>query len=1490
MNKLSFPRSSQVIHKFLAKGKVSVLPLLLLIFAITAVPLTFSIPILTATKSDQLIVDNDADNVADPGDTIRYTNIITNSGSTDTGGAAFMDTIDPNTTLVAGSLKTTPIARNDQYTSLGNVGISVPAGSGVLVNDNDPDGGSVSVIPAAGGTANGGAFAIGSDGAFSYLPPTGFEGIDSFNYLIQDNDGNQDPATVFVVVTEMIWFIDNSAASPGGGGITTPFNSISAFNAVQTGTAPGAKDGDIIFLHSGTGNYTNGIVLRNGQSLIGQGATASIASIAGLTVPSHSNALPGTGGTRPVITNSGDTGITLGSSNLIRGLNVGNTTVGLSNNSGPVGTLTINEVSIDGSTDRNVLIANNIGTATINVSNASFNTAGQVGFDILGSGTDDITLSVTSSSFYRNNSVQLKALAEDSSTIDATITGGNTFEGNPAVAGNVGVDLDAVDAGTLTFNVSNTTFQPFRSHAINIFTSGGGTASGRVNGNTILGSSLGAGIRVVSQVTDFNGFNPSITIQINGNTISGVQGAGLAGIHIDARDGTSGRTGAANIDAAVTNNNVTTTNADAAIQVYLSDLNAASTPQNRVCLNATGNATQANGGTFGETDFFFGNDAISGSNSGVGIMQGFTTSVSNTWFNVNSNTSTTTPTPFADSLGPISGGTCATVAALLDSPAVVVEAADTHSDIWAFLDKLSAMRAAVYQTESAVAAVHDDGSDDVAVIIPANRGKENIAAKPAPAPAMSGESINLSLGDLNPGQVVVITFDVTVDATIPANVTQVCNQGLFTSDNHVDLLTDDTSIGGSIDPTCTAVDVVVNVAPVNTVPGAQTVNEDTALAINTISVTDSDGNLATTQISVNNGTVLVTLQGSATISAGANGSNTLTIAGSETDINATLATLAYQGNLNFNGSDVLTVISTDSAGTPLSDTDTVAITVNPANDAPAANNDSYSTNEDTALVEATVGPLGDGVLANDTDADGDGLTAVLDTGTSNGVLVFNSDGSFTYTPTANTCGADSFTYQANDGTADSNIATVDINVICVNDAPVANNDSYSTNEGTALIEATVGPLGDGVLANDTDADSDLLTAVLDSGTSNGVLVFNSDGSFTYTPMANFCGADSFTYHANDGTADSNIAMVDIDVVCVNDAPVIDDGDLNLDNATIDENDSVNLTGSFSDPDSGDSHTVTINWGDGSSDTVINSSSGARSFSATHQYLDDNPTGTAVDSNTITVTVEDAAAASDTASASITVNNVAPAIGLIQAPVEPVSINDQPISFTAVFTEPGTVDTHTAVWTWGDGNTDPGGISGNTASGDHTYTDAGVYTVGLTVTDDDTGTAQSIFEFVVVYDPASGFVTGGGWIDSPAGAYVPDPFLTGRANFGFVAKYQKGQSIPNGSTEFQFQVADLNFHSSSYDWLVIAGHKAMFKGIGTINGSGNYGFLISAIDAVLTPSTDVDLFRIKIWDNDNNDAVIYDNQIACSDTGESADPCTAIGGGSIKIHKGKGSGK
>ena len=142
--------------------------------------------------------------------------------------------------------------------------------------------------------------------------------------------------------------------------------------------------------------------------------------------------------------------------------------------------------------------------------------------------------------------------------------------------------------------------------------------------------------------------------------------------------------------------------------------------------------------------------------------------------------------------------------------------------------------------------------------------------------------------------------------------------------------------------------------------------------------------------------------------------------------------------------------------------------------------------------------------------------------------------------------------------------------------------------------------------------------------------------------------------------------------------------------------------------------------------------------------------------------------------------------------------------------------------------------------------------------------------------------GGGWINSPEGAYTADPLLTGKANLGFNCKYQQGGDVPTGQTRFHFKEADLKLHSTGYEWLVINGAKAIFKGEGTINGEGSYKFQITVIDDDVdsNDSYEVDLFRIKIWEEiDGNEVLIYDSAL-----GDDSDEAMAeLGGGSIKIH-------
>ena len=200
---------------------------------------------------------------------------------------------------------------------------------------------------------------------------------------------------------------------------------------------------------------------------------------------------------------------------------------------------------------------------------------------------------------------------------------------------------------------------------------------------------------------------------------------------------------------------------------------------------------------------------------------------------------------------------------------------------------------------------------------------------------------------------------------------------------------------------------------------------------------------------------------------------------------------------------------------------------------------------------------------NDSDAKSDPLTAVQVSAPSHGTLTLNADGSFSYTHDGSKTTSDSFTYKANDGLVDSNIATVSISVTAVDDAPVAVDDAYTVDEGATLdVAAALG-----VLSNDTDPEMSPLTAIQVSAPSHGTLTLNADGSFSYTHDGSETTSDSFTYKANDGLLDSNIATVSISVTAVDDAPVaVDDAYTVDEGATLDVAAALGVLSNDTDPE------------------------------------------------------------------------------------------------------------------------------------------------------------------------------------------------------------------------------------------------------------------------------------------------------------------------------------
>ena len=263
------------------------------------------------------------------------------------------------------------------------------------------------------------------------------------------------------------------------------------------------------------------------------------------------------------------------------------------------------------------------------------------------------------------------------------------------------------------------------------------------------------------------------------------------------------------------------------------------------------------------------------------------------------------------------------------------------------------------------------------------------------------------------------------------------------------------------------------------------------------------------------------------------------VSGGTAAVNGTLVfnsngTFNWTPNANYNGTVTFTYQACDPSNA--CDPATVTITVSAVNDAPTANDDAFSVNEDAALTaQSTTG--------NDSDPDNTNaqLTwSLVSGGTAavNGTLVFNANGTFNYTPTANYNGTVSFTYQVCDPSSACDPATVTITVVPVNDAPVANDDAFSVNEDASLTAQSV-------TGNDSDLDNtnaQLTWGLVSGGTAvaNGTLVFNANGTFNYTPTANYNGTVSFTYQACDPGPLCDNAVVTITVNAVNDGPVAND--------------------------------------------------------------------------------------------------------------------------------------------------------------------------------------------------------------------------------------------------------------------------------------------------------------------------------------------------------------
>ena len=1654
-------------------------------------PNAFFAPAISASKSVNLAS-------ASPGATLNYTVTIGNAGADPALGVMFSDTIDPNTMLVPGSVNTSPLALNDAYTSIGNVGITVPAASGVLANDFDPDGTIPAITSVNTAGLQGTLSLTPATGAFTFEPAPGFEGTTTFTYTISDG-ALSDTGTVTITVSGMIWFIDDSVAGPGDGRLGAPFNSIANFNSLA------ADDpGDNIFVYSGS--YTGPLTLLANQKLIGQGATASLASIAGISLPPYSNALPATGGTRPALTNT-NTNVTVSTGNTIRGVDIQNTTAGSallgtsfnnlnvsestvssSNATAAVnlnqgsGTAAINVslISVAANTCTNGIVlanttgsftvtgdaggsnnssggtiqnasgagillssAQNIsldqmniqntgrnginGTSVINFSftNGTINNSGtsltaqdsNIGFNGSGtvvsgtsyiSGTLTVTGSTLTNAFYHGITVRqntgtisdlnisnntftssTSAASSNGSAIDidpsgsasgaASVTkgtisgnsitnfpsgagiqmlGGNTASagapicsiGTPgsltnkitisnnsiagqSLANGLGTNAIAVQVnGHSQMNIeilnNGTVANPlkfFKGNGVLFGCSGVSTCAGKINNNAMDGSAnivASPGISVGTDATFANTDTPNLSLEINGNNVTQTDGNGILATARSAT-GTVGYT--------IKNNTIGAPRSGVRPGIRV-DAGNASSGDDAVCLDISGNTSAGSGGT-----------------QGIGLRKQGTVTTTND-FGVEGMGATATPgvEAFVNGQNPAGGGTLLISAtsgfsSCSSAPLRAPIETEEHSLNASIGDQAkldggnspSNLFAQIRQWITPVFSAFSSSISYVNLDRAFNRAEATLAPTASAAErseslanAMSGETVSKGIAIIPPGKIVTITFSVTIDTPFPPNVCTVSNQGLVSGSNFSSVATNPATTTVLLAPTIGSCPTNITT---NTDAGlctaAVTFTTPTATGCPSPTVTCSPASGS----AFAKGTTTVTCTATNGVSPNSTCSFTVTVAdnqgptfaGCPTNISAntaaglctaavtyiaptatdacegarTVTCLPASGSSFAKGVTTVTCSASDTSGNSNSCSFTVTVADNqgptfagcPAN---------ISKNTDAGLCTA----VATYIAPTATDACDGARTVSCSPASGTAFAKGVTTVTCTASDTSGNNGSCSFTVTV----ADNQGPVVACpGPISVTESPIGSGSATATFSATAMdvcdgartvtctpASGSSFPLGVTTVsctASDTSGNPGSCSFTVTVGVA---CTINCPGNVTADAAAGQCAAN-VTYSAPTASAGcgtvtcspasgSSFTVGTTTVTCSTTA-----GPSCSFTVTVADHQAPTVTcpanvNAVTDNTSGACSASAVTLGTA---TAVDNCGGT--LTATGTRSDSQPLSAPypVGMTTITWSATDASGNTGTCQQTVTVTNSDPVVSITGPASGSLFTVNTPVNFTGSFTD--NTGTHTATWTFDSINV--AGVvneSLKTVTASYTFTVPGIYAVSLAVTDNCGGSGSAntiggISALVVVYDPNGGFVTGGGWINSPAGAYVPNPSLTGKANFGFNAKYKQNGSL-DSETDFELKAGSFHFHSNNANWLVINGSKAQYQGTGTVDGSShNYSFVVSVIDGQLAGGGGVDKFRITIWDINNGNTLVYDNQ---SSTNTSDLPTTPLGGGNIVIHK------
>ncbi|NEO49752.1 MAG: tandem-95 repeat protein, partial [Moorea sp. SIO4A3] len=529
--------------------------------------------------------------------------------------------------------------------------------------------------------------------------------------------------------------------------------------------------------------------------------------------------------------------------------------------------------------------------------------------------------------------------------------------------------------------------------------------------------------------------------------------------------------------------------------------------------------------------------------------------------------------------------------------------------------------------------VSDGVNDPVTATVNVNVGTDNqppvATDDTATTEQNTAVNINVLANDSDPeGDALTVTLDqqgangsavVNQDGTI----TYTPNDGFLGADSFTYQVSD------GINPAVTAT-VNVDVTNVNESPIAT--DDSTTTAANTA----VDINVLTNDLDPEGDALNVTLD-----QQGANGTAVVNFD----------STITYTPNDGFTGTDTFTYQISD--GTNPAVTATVNVDVTAPNESPVATDDTATTVENTAVDI--------NVLANDSDPEGDALNLAIGQQGGNGTAVVNQDGTITYTPNADFTGADSFTYQIDDGSNPAVTATVNVDVTAANESPVAADDTATTVENTGV--------DINVLANDSDPEGDALSVTINEQGLNGTVTVNQDSTITYTPNNGFIGFDRFTYQIDDGTNPAVTATVNLEVTRVNESPVVTN--TNNNSATTAANTPVTLDvlANYSDPD-GDPLTFAIVSNPSNGTAVVNDNGTAND--ATDDFIIYTPNADFTGTDSLTFEVSDGSGGINTDTVNFTIEQTTPTTPLTQNANNSFMVNGDTLRFTLTGRELGEV--------------------------------------------------------------------------------------------------------------------------------------------------------------------------------------------------------------------------